>query len=80
MSELIQSLSVLQHLKGRKANSMSLMQPRTGCGGCGIEVIDNTLQLKQKMVSSDEKIVQECIHNQSLLEGCKFDIRYHFFS
>ena len=75
MSELIRSQSVLQDLKEKKPNTMWLIKPRTGSGGCGIEVIDSTLQLEQKMVSSDENIVQEYIHNLLLLEGCKFDIR-----
>ena len=75
MSELIQSPSVLQHLKERKPNNMWLIKPRIGSGGTGIEVIDSTLQLEEKIVSSDEKIVQEYVHNLLLLEGCKFDIR-----
>ena len=75
MSKLIQSPNILQHLKERKPNSMWLIKPRTDSGGTGIEVIDSTLQLEQKMLSSAEKIVQEYIHILLSLEGCKFDIR-----
>ena len=52
MSELIQSLNILQHFKERKPNNMWLIKPRIGSGGTGIEVIDSTLQLEEKIVSS----------------------------
>ena len=75
MSELMQSPSDVEYLKDAKPNSMWLIKPRRNFGGRGIEVIDSTLQLEQKLILSDRRIVQEYIHNLLLVEGCKFDIR-----